>query len=237
MSETTDAYSGGAAPGPAAGQLGGPKQYLTLGSFRSDEVTIKRSRFIGWGAPADSEDKALAIIEDIRRQHPQATHHCYAYRVGLGAETIRFNDDGEPAGTAGRPILEVLQREGLQNAVVVVTRYYGGTPLGAAGLVRAYARSAKLAVDAARIVRNVLHSRWRFELDYEAVGRVQHALLDRGIHIEETDYGERVHMQLLVETGVEDGVRALVRELTNGQATPTVVEQLYWPLALQQGEG
>lgn len=208
----------------------GPTEYLTLGSFQSDELIIKRSRFICWGAPIASEDEALARIEDIRTEHPQATHHCYAYRAGLGAEVIRFNDDGEPTGTAGRPILEVLQREDLQNALVVVTRYYGGTPLGAAGLVRAYAQSAKLAIDTARIVRHVLHTRLRCDVDYECIGRVQHALQERNIIIEDSVYGEHVGLQLLVQSGREDEVAALLGELTNGQAEPETTAQLYHAL-------
>src|SRR5690606_8036384 len=120
--------------------------YRTLGRFATAEIVIKRSRFMGWGSPVETEEAALELLDRIRSEHPQATHHCYAYRVGLGTETIRFSDDGEPGGTAGRPILEVLQREDLRNALIVVTRYFGGTLLGAAGLVRAYTQAAKLAV-------------------------------------------------------------------------------------------
>lgn len=208
---------------------GSPDEYLTVRSFQSDEVVIKRSRFIGWGAPVASEEEALALIDQIRGEHPQATHHCFAYKAGLTSETVRFNDDGEPTGTAGRPILEVLQREGLQNTLVVVTRYYGGTPLGAAGLVRAYAQSAKLAVDAAGIVRRELHTRMECEVDYDAIGRIQHGLLERNVHVEDIAYGERVGLQLIVRHGREDEVRALLGELTNGQASPREGTRLYWP--------
>lgn len=207
-----------------------PVEYLTLKSFQSTELIIKKSRFICWGSPASTEEEALTIIEGIRAKHPQATHHCYAYRTGLGAETIRFNDDGEPGGTAGRPILEVLQRENLRNAVVIVTRYYGGIQLGAAGLVRAYAQSAKLAIDAARIVRQVLHSRLQLHIDYESFGRVQHALQERRVTIEEAEYGEHVSLRLLVQLQQVDEVVTLLRELTNGQAQPAVLKQLYYPL-------
>lgn len=207
-----------------------PTQYLTLHSFQSDEIVIRRSRFIAWGTPVATEEEALAVLENIRGEHPQATHHCYAYRVGLGAETVRFNDDGEPAGTAGRPILEVLQRENLQNVLVVVTRYYGGTPLGAAGLVRAYAQSAKIAIDAARIVRHVLHTRLRCNVDYESIGRVQHALQQRDILVEDAEYGEEVLLQLLVGTGREEEIQAMLSELTNGQAQIKELARLYWPL-------
>lgn len=207
-----------------------PTAYLTLGSFQSEELIIKRSRFICWGAPVDTEADALSVIDDIRSEHPQATHHCYAYRAGLGAETIRFNDDGEPGGTAGRPILEVLQREQLRNALVVVTRYYGGVQLGAAGLVRAYAQSAKLAVDAARIVRPVLHTGVQCVIDYESFGRVEHALQERGVIVEAADYGEHVTLRLLVRSAQVAAVAALLRELTNGAAKPDILAQRYEPL-------
>ena len=120
----------------------------------------------------------MAVLEQIRAEHAQATHNCYAYRVGFGVETVRFSDDGEPGGTAGKPILEVIQREDLRNVIIVVTRYFGGTLLGAGGLVRAYAQSAKMAVDAAGIVEMVRHARLAMELDYEWYGRLQYELQD-----------------------------------------------------------
>lgn len=210
-----------------------PDVYRTLGEFRTDEVIIKRSRFIGWGAPVSTEHEALAILEQIRSDHPQATHHCYAYKVGLGTETVRFSDDGEPSGTAGKPILEVLQREGLRNALVVVTRYFGGTLLGAGGLVRAYAQSAKMAVDAAGIVEQVRHARIAMELDYEWFGRVQYELQERNILIESSDYGEKVSLTVLARLPEVDGLVKLIRELTNGQAEPEIVEHVYRAIPVQ----
>ncbi len=204
-----------------------PEVYRTLGKFNSDEVIIKRSRFIGWAAPANNEDEALAILEQIRSEHAQATHNCYAYRVGFGVETIRFSDDGEPSGTAGKPILEVIQREDLRNVIVIVTRYFGGTLLGAGGLVRAYAQSAKIAIDAAGIVEQVRHARIQMVLDYEWLGRVQYELQERGIIIESTDYGEKVSMSLLVRLPQVDGLVKALQEWTNGQANPQVVEEVY----------
>src|SRR5690606_6557147 len=204
-----------------------PDVYRTLGDFRSDEVVIKRSRFIGWGAPAATEEEAQALLERIRSQHPQATHHCYAYKVGLGTETVRFSDDGEPGGTAGKPILEVLQREELRNALVVVTRYFGGPLLGAGGLVRAYAQAAKLAVDAAGVVEQVRHARLSVELDYEWFGRIQYELQERGVLIETSDYGEKVSLTVLVRLRDVDGLVAAVQELTNGQVQPEIVARLY----------
>lgn len=204
--------------------------YRTLGQFRSAEIVIKRSRFIGWGSPVETEEEALAVLNRIRTEHPQATHHCYAYRVGLGTETIRFSDDGEPGGTAGRPILEVLQREDLRNALIVVTRYFGGTLLGAAGLVRAYTQAAKLAVDACGVVRQVPHVRVKVVLDYEWVGKVQHWLQQEGAILENTEYGAQAAFQFLVPQSQAEHVRETLQEMTNGRAKPEALGELYWPV-------
>jgi len=204
--------------------------YRTLGQFRSAEIVIKRSRFIGWGSPVETEEEALAVLNRIRTEHPQATHHCYAYRVGLGTETIRFSDDGEPGGTAGRPILEVLQREDLRNALIVVTRYFGGTLLGAAGLVRAYTQAAKLAVDACGVVRQMPHARIKVVLDYEWVGKVQHWLQQEGAILENTEYGAQAAFQFLVPQSRAEHVRETLQEMTNGRAKPEVLGELYWPV-------
>lgn len=206
---------------------GAPDVYRTLGTFAADEVVIKRSRFIGWGAPVRSEDEALAVLEQIRAEHAQATHNCYAYRVGFGVETVRFSDDGEPGGTAGKPILEVIQREDLRNVIIVVTRYFGGTLLGAGGLVRAYAQSAKMAVDAAGIVEMVRHARLAMELDYEWYGRLQYELQERGVIIETSDFGEKVSLTVLVRLEHAGGLIGAVRELTNGQVEPRLIDRPY----------
>lgn len=120
--------------------------YVTVAGFTEHVEVIKGSRFIAWAAPAASEEEALELLGKARAEHPDATHHCSAWRLG---ETVRFSDDGEPGGTAGRPMLEVLLRRDLQYAAVIVIRYYGGTKLGAGGLVRAYSGSAAKALDAA----------------------------------------------------------------------------------------
>ena len=207
-----------------------PPAYRTLGRFASAEIVIKRSRFIGWGSPVETEAAALDLLNRIRSEHPQATHHCYAYRVGLGTETIRFSDDGEPGGTAGRPILEVLQREDLRNAIIVVTRYFGGTLLGASGLVRAYTQAARLAVDAAGIVRQALHSRFHVVLAYEWLGKVQHWLQEQGAIIEAADYGTQAALQFLIPLAAAEKARTALQEMTSGQAKPEVRGQLYWPV-------
>ncbi len=123
------------------------EEYLVPTDFGEDEFTEKKSRFIGRIWPVETEEEAISKIQQMKKQHYDATHNCWAYVIKGGP--VRFSDDGEPGGTAGMPMVQVLQKENLYNAVCVVTRYFGGTLLGAGGLVRAYTKGAKIAVDAA----------------------------------------------------------------------------------------
>lgn len=123
------------------------EEYLVPTDFGEDEFTEKKSRFIGRIWPVETEEEAISKIQQMKKQHYDATHNCWAYVIKDGP--VRFSDDGEPGGTAGMPMVQVLQKENLYNAVCVVTRYFGGTLLGAGGLVRAYTKGAKIAVDAA----------------------------------------------------------------------------------------
>ena len=125
--------------------------YKTLRRAASDEFIIHKSRFIGYASPAQSEEESLAFLQSIRTKHKDATHNCYAYVIGRNAGVMRYSDDGEPGGTAGLPMMEVLKAQGVVNCCVVVTRYFGGVLLGAGGLLRAYTKSAKDALDAAGI--------------------------------------------------------------------------------------
>ena len=123
--------------------------YKTLRAENSAEFVINKSRFIGYGCPCETEEEALAFLARIRQKHKDATHNCYAYIIGLNSGIMRYSDDGEPGGTAGMPIIEVMKARGVVNCAVVVTRYFGGILLGAGGLVRAYAQGSKAALDAA----------------------------------------------------------------------------------------
>ena len=126
--------------------------YKTLREENSAEFIINKSRFIGYGCPCETEEEALAFLARIRQKHKDATHNCYAYIIGLNSGIMRYSDDGEPGGTAGMPIIEVMKARGVVNCAVVVTRYFGGILLGAGGLVRAYAQGSKTALDAAGVV-------------------------------------------------------------------------------------
>ena len=133
--------------------------YRTLRQFASDEFIINKSRFIGYAAPCETEAEALAFLQSIRTKHKDATHNCYAYIIGQNAGIMRYSDDGEPGGTAGLPMMEVLKHQGVVNCCCVVTRYFGGVLLGAGGLVRAYTQGAVVALKAAPLLPIPVRSR------------------------------------------------------------------------------
>ena len=179
------------------------EEYLVPTGFGEDEFIEKKSRFIGRLWPAETEEEALAKIQEMKKQHYDATHNCWAYIIRDGA--VRFSDDGEPGGTAGMPMLQVLQREGLFNVVCVVTRYFGGILLGAGGLVRAYTQSAKDALDAAGI--SVVR-RWvamEVPCSYAQFESMRREVLAFGGVVENVDYGADVVLScLLPEERAED---------------------------------
>ncbi len=178
--------------------------------FGEDEFTEKKSRFIGRIWPVEREEEALAKIQEMKKQHYDATHNCWAYIIRDGA--VRFSDDGEPGGTAGMPMLQVLQREGLYNVVCVVTRYFGGILLGAGGLVRAYTRGAKIAVDAAgKSVKRVWTALY-LPCPYPYYERVRLEAGNFGGIVRKTDFGAEVELELLFP---EDRTQAFLERLTD----------------------
>ena len=127
--------------------------YITVARSSREETVINKSRFIGYAAPCISESEALAFLQSVREEHKTATHHCYAYIIGENSGIMRYSDDGEPGGTAGLPMMDVIRARNIVNCCVVVVRYFGGTLLGTGGLVRAYSQSAQSALNAAGIIR------------------------------------------------------------------------------------
>ena len=188
-------------------------EYLVPTQFGEDEFTEKKSRFIGRVWPVETEEEALEKIQQMKKQHYDATHNCWAYIIKDGA--VRFSDDGEPGGTAGMPMLQVLQREGLFNVVCVVTRYFGGILLGAGGLVRAYTKGAKIAVDAAgksmKRVWTVVYVPCPYSF-YERV-KLEVAAFD-GI-IRDTQFGSEVELEILL---AKDQTAPFIARLTDMSA-------------------
>jgi len=178
--------------------------------YGEDEFVEKKSRFIGRVWPAETEEEALAKIQEMKKQHYDATHNCWAYIIKDGA--VRFSDDGEPGGTAGMPMLQVLQREGLYNVVCVVTRYFGGILLGAGGLVRAYTKGAKIAVDAAGKSMKRVWSVLYLPCPYTFYERVKLLVAEFGGIIRETEFGAEVELELLFP---EANVQPFFEKLTD----------------------
>ncbi len=203
------------------------EEYKIIARGGSGEIEEKKSRFIAHTAAAFSEEEALAFVEAKRKQFWDARHNCYAYVYGEDGQTMRFFDDGEPSGTAGRPILDVLTSAGLRNAVVVVTRYFGGTLLGTGGLVRAYTRAAQAGIAASDVCTMCPGYEVRVVTDYNGVGKVQYLLGSRGIPME-ADYTEQVTIRFHVPLAERDAVVGAVTEATAGRAGISVSEPLYY---------
>lgn len=191
--------------------------YKSLGSYGEEEIIINKSRFIGYAKPIDSEEEALDFINKIKTKHYDATHNVYAYH--LGDELQRFSDDGEPSGTAGIPVLEVIKKEELKNLVVVVTRYFGGVKLGGGGLIRAYTRGAKIAIDAAKIVDMTLHTELKLTIPYTPYGKIENFLKTNEYVIDELEYLENVIIKLYIANSDLERFQKNILDLTSGDAT------------------
>lgn len=197
--------------------------YLTLARDAEAEIEVKRSRFLCTLSRVESEAEARAVVERLRREHWDARHHCSAFRLGPPPAPVeRSSDDGEPAGTAGAPMLEVVRGHDVSDVVAVVTRWFGGTLLGAGGLVRAYGDAVRAALDEAGTLRRSLVREHLLELDHADAGRVESDLRARGVAVLGTTYGERVGLTLGVPPEQEQRVAALLAELTAGAAVTRV---------------
>ena len=189
-------------------------EYLVPSGFGEDEFIEKKSRFIGRVWLAESEEEALRRIQQMKKQHYDATHNCWAYIIRDGA--VRFSDDGEPGGTAGMPMLQVLQREGLSNVVCVVTRYFGGILPGAGGLVRAYTKGAKIAVDAAGKSMKRVWTALYVPCPYTFYERVKLEVSAFGGIVRKTDFGAEVELELLFPENQAQPFLDALTDLTAG---------------------
>ena len=170
--------------------------FYTIEDYGTDEFVEKKSKFIGYIKHVETEEDANEFIGSIKSKHWDAKHNVYAYILGENGAIQRSTDDGEPAGTAGRPVLEVIKGEGLTNVVIVVTRYFGGILLGTGGLVRAYGKAAKLAVENCVKVRPVRMKTVAICADYELVGKIQNYLIQNNVVIDHIEYQSQFHILL-----------------------------------------
>ena len=203
-------------------------QYKTVYKGGEGEITEKKSRFIATVVPVHTEEEALKFIEAMKKKYWNATHNCYAYVIGENHELQRYSDDGEPGGTAGKPMLDVLIGEEIHNAAIVVTRYFGGTLLGTGGLVRAYSSAAKQGLASSVIITKIPGVKLRLATDYAGLGKIQYIFGQRGIKILDSIYTDKVEIAALVPLDVLEAVKAEIREGTNGQAGMEEGEQCYF---------
>lgn len=204
------------------------EDYMVLEKGAEAELVEKKSRFIATVRPVASEEEAAAFVEEMKKKYYDARHNCSAYVIGSRAEVTRSSDDGEPGGTAGRPMLEVLLGSGIRNVAAVVTRYFGGTLLGTGGLVRAYSGVLKEALAKCGTARLRFGVRMQIRADYNAAGKIQHILAGRQIEIEDCVYAADVEMKVVVPAGEYDRLCREIGEATSARAEIREMGSLYY---------
>ena len=183
-----------------------------------DEIVEKKSRFIATVRPVETEEEAVAFINEMKKKYWDAKHNCSAFVIGERQEFNRCSDDGEPAQTAGRPMLDVLLREGITNVAVVVTRYFGGVLLGTGGLVRAYQEATKAGLNASKIIVKQKGKRLSVQTDYTGLGKLQYLFASENITLEETEYTENVTIHAVIPEDSTESIIKKITEATNGAA-------------------
>jgi len=210
------------------------EEYKTIYEGGQGEIVEKKSRFLAEVRLVKSEEEALKFIEEKKKQYWDATHNCYAYVIGERKELMRCSDDGEPQGTAGKPMLDVLLGEDLYNTAVVVTRYFGGTLLGTGGLVRAYSKAVQEGLKESRVITKYHGILTEIGIDYTGVGKLQYLFAKNQIPIIDSQYAGDVKMQILIPAKEEGMIKKAVTEATNARATVTDIKELYF--AVSDGE-
>ncbi len=208
--------------------------YKTVLEGGTGEIVEKKSRFIATVRPVKSEEEALAFLEEMKKKYWDARHNCFVYSVGLNREYTRCSDDGEPSGTAGRPMLDVILGEDIYNVAVVVTRYFGGVLLGTGGLVRAYSKAVQEGLAASRIIEKRRGISMKVTTDYTGIGKIQYIAGERSIPILNSEYTDKVVLELLIPLDETEAVQKAVTEGTNGRARMEKDRELYF--AVLDGE-
>lgn len=204
------------------------EEYRVLLNGGEGEIVEKKSRFIATICKCEKEEEAVAFIDEMKKKYWDARHNCSAFVIGSRGELTRCSDDGEPSGTAGRPMLEVLLGEGVRNIAVVVTRYFGGTLLGTGGLVRAYTQAVKEALTQCEFGRMCRGLELEVATDYNGVGKILYLLGQRGIEPAESIYTDSVTLRLVVPVGDVDSLQKEMVEVTNGKVSVTRGNELYF---------
>ena len=195
--------------------------YLTVSGSGEAEIEINKSRFIAYVQRVETEEEAVTFIDQIKKKHWNATHNCSAYVIGENDQYQKADDDGEPSGTAGKPILEILKKGKLKNTVIVVTRYFGGIKLGSGGLIRAYGKSASAGIKAVGVVERQNHTRIGVEIEYTFLGVMENQLRIQGYRIEDKEFTDKIRLIVLEKVGQEEILEQKAIDWTAGQVNFT----------------
>lgn len=204
------------------------EQYKTIYEGGEGEIVEKKSRFIATVRLVESEEEALSFIEEMKKKYWDARHNCFVYSIGMNREYTRCSDDGEPSGTAGRPMLDVILGEDIYNVAVVVTRYFGGVLLGTGGLVRAYSKAVQEGLANSKIIEKKYGISMVVETDYTGIGKIQYLAGERKLPILDSEYTDKVVLKLLVPSGEIESVQKAITEGTNGRAKMKKEKDLYF---------
>lgn len=202
--------------------------FIMLSKGAEAELVEKKSRFIATVRPVHTEEEAMAFIEEMKKKYYDARHNCSAFVIGDKAQITRSSDDGEPSGTAGRPMLEVLLGSEIRNVCAVVTRYFGGTLLGTGGLVRAYSGVLKEALELCETVRQQFGVKLKIGTDYNGVGKIQYILASKQIEIIDSEYGADVTMTVMVPIEEYDRLCKELIEATSARVRLEEIERTYY---------
>ncbi|MGN0382811.1 MAG: YigZ family protein [Eubacterium sp.] len=203
-------------------------EYTIVLKSGTAQITEKKSRFISHVQPVRNEAEAIAYVEKIKKEYWDARHNCYAFVIGKNNELMRFSDDGEPGGTAGKPILEVLTGNDIHDAVIVVTRYFGGVLLGTGGLVRAYSMAARMGLDNAVKVTKRQGVSIDILTDYTGLGKIQYIMRQTGVFEHSIDYTDKVIVKAIVPSELFDMFNKKVTEATSGKASFENIKDVYY---------
>ncbi len=204
------------------------KRFKTVYERAEREININKSRFIGHVSPVSSEEEAQAFVEEIKKKHRTATHNVPVYLLGEDHGIQKYSDDGEPSGTAGVPILNMLKNEGITDVAIVITRYFGGVKLGTGGLVRAYTQSAKEALEAAKVIEMIMYELIQVDLEYNQHGKIQHYLENNPHYfLKDTLYTDKVSLLIYSRPDEKQSLMGKLSDICNGEEAAVVIEEKY----------
>lgn len=201
--------------------------YFTVKGYGESEIVISKSRFLTYVERVETEEEAILFIDKIKKMHASATHNCSCYMIGEHDQIQKANDDGEPSGTAGVPMLEVLKKQGLKDTVIVVTRYFGGIKLGGGGLIRAYSKATSEGIAAAQVVERKLHYLMKIGIDYVWLGKLENEIRGSHYSLHDIQYAENVEIYVHILKEEAQNFIVWITELTNGQALISQEDTLF----------